>query len=288
MVPRLTSSVHDVAATGLSAEKIVQVPQNANAALTDRTTEEQPSAPAYSKHDSPTRSYHSISDTRDVSTSTSNVGSTDSLSPQSASSSHAVRGSPPRSPTFFQAPSEIPEYTWGSYEDRSNDGSEKKSVSTGHRGPASPPPAHGLPAEPHLTNGSEVDRFQDIAHYPNVQPPQPLPITAKSTTKGTGAKDLATLLSEEQLRKRSTLSPTRRWITKASAVVVIAIIILLSLTESKKMAQASFMGGIVLLEVVVAVGMWAADSTKVETLIAMNIVFVAGIFLNSEIMGLLS
>jgi len=104
--------------------------------------------------------------------------------------------------------------------------------------------------------------------------------------------ETATVRNERILTKRKTLSRTRKCVIALSILVgilsVLATLTLLVLSESKKMARASFMTGTLLVELALGCGMWAGDMTIVEVLIGMNIVFVCGIFLTSNIDALMA
>lgn len=99
--------------------------------------------------------------------------------------------------------------------------------------------------------------------------------------------DPESLESIERLRKRGSLSIRRRYtIGFAVFVALIALLLLvfmLSFQTSKTMTRAGFTASTTVVFFSVAAILWATDRTMVETLIAMNIVIVYGIFLNGQI-----
>lgn len=99
--------------------------------------------------------------------------------------------------------------------------------------------------------------------------------------------DPESLESIERLRKRGSLSIRRRYtIGFAVFVALIALLLLvfmLSFQTSKTMTRAGFTASTTVVFFSVAAILWATDRTVVETLIAMNIVIVYGIFLNGQI-----
>lgn len=94
------------------------------------------------------------------------------------------------------------------------------------------------------------------------------------------------------LEKRGRLSKTRNIVVAVSVVLgllaFIAMVAVLGRSRSKKMARASFTGGITVIWLSIAAGMAAADRGMVEVLIMMNIVIVYGIFLSGQIDVLMS
>lgn len=107
-----------------------------------------------------------------------------------------------------------------------------------------------------------------------------------------GDPEALTLRNERILGGRKTLSKTRRIVIGICIVVgilsILATIVLLVLSRSKVMARASFLAGTMLVEVALGMGMWAGELSTVEVLIGMNIVFVFGIFLTSNIDALMA
>lgn len=99
--------------------------------------------------------------------------------------------------------------------------------------------------------------------------------------------DAESLKHEKRLVERGRLSSGRKVIIGFSIAVallaLLAMCLILYLHTSKKMARAGFTGVATTVFFCVAAVLWAADRTMVETLIAMNIVIVYGIFLNGQI-----
>lgn len=99
--------------------------------------------------------------------------------------------------------------------------------------------------------------------------------------------DVESLKHRAPLSKMGRLSKTRKcvmWMAIAVALLaLLAMIFMLSFHSSKKMARAAFTGSTTVVFFCVSAVLWASERTLIETLIAMNIVIVYGIFLDGQI-----
>jgi len=143
--------------------------------------------------------------------------------------------------------------------------------------------SHGPP------NGSPVDGYSDVANYPA--------IIDTTSSKGFSEQweDPESARHQKVLNGRKELSMRRKAVVLASSVIclfsfitMVAILQVASSQRHKKMASAGFTGGISAIFLCIGAGFWAGDRTMVEGLIAMNIVLVCGLFLNSQIFILIS
>ncbi|KAE9982872.1 hypothetical protein BLS_005273 [Venturia inaequalis] len=99
--------------------------------------------------------------------------------------------------------------------------------------------------------------------------------------------DVESLKHKATLRKMARWSKMRKFVMWLAIIVasiaLVAMVLLLSFHTSKKMTRAAFTGSTTIIFLCTSALLWAAERTMVETLIAMNIVIVYGIFLNGQI-----
>ncbi|QDS69770.1 hypothetical protein FKW77_010268 [Venturia effusa] len=128
---------------------------------------------------------------------------------------------------------------------------------------------------------------KDSKHLGTLVPASPSPLVITNHSTDTLQTDI------ESLRHRRLLNEMRHFTSRQKFVIVIAVIValvaaiamifMLSFQDSKKMARAAFTGSLTVIFFCLSAVLWAAERTMVETLIAMNIVVVYGIFLNGQI-----
>lgn len=127
--------------------------------------------------------------------------------------------------------------------------------------------------------------MENLVSEPSL-PPAPAPANTYEDTEKSQV-DLESLRHRKVLSEMGRLSIRRKFVIITAVVValiaLLAMIFMLSFHSSKKMARAAFTGSTTVVFFCVSAVLWAAERTMVETLIAMNMVIVYGIFLNGQI-----
>jgi len=133
------------------------------------------------------------------------------------------------------------------------------------------------PSSPSQTKSEEGSVRTDSNGFVDIEGQQEQPQTQDETTAQ----------HEAELARRAGWSVQRkffrRWSPALGVFAVITTILLLVFSKSKAMTRASFMGGIMVLDLSVVSWMIADAASKVEVLIAANLVVVVGIFMTSHI-----